>query len=234
MNHELEKLIDLTLADGHLSEKERVVIYNKAKQLGVDELEVDVILEGKLQQIQAKQPKSVKEKVGSIKTCPACGEQLSSFSSNCPACGHELTGLAANRYVLTLQSKIELITSKYNERKLGANPTKSFQIDIEKDREVSSYVSSIAVPTTTEDLIEMTAFCFGNLNNVGTGSAFKGKFKECISKMRILGVSNPSLLGIANEYESQVSQEEKKNWKLIAIIFGILFVTIIAIILLFK
>jgi hypothetical protein len=234
MNQELEKLIDLTLVDGHLSDKERVVIYNKAKQLGIDELEVDVILEGKLQQIQAKQPKSVKEKVGSIKTCPACGEQLSSFLSNCPACGHEIAGKAANSSILALQSKIELITSKHNERKLGVNSTESFRIDMETNKEISSLVSSIAIPTTTEDLIEMTAFCFGNLNNVGTGTAFKGKFKECISKMKILGVSNPNLLGIANEYESQVSQEEKKNWRLIAIVWGVIILIGIVVLLIIK
>jgi protein-arginine kinase activator protein McsA len=88
MNQELEKLIDLTLVDGLLSEKERLVIYNKAKQLGVDEIEVDVILEGKLQQIQAKHPKSLKEKVGNIKTCPSCGASVKPFIDGCNDCGH--------------------------------------------------------------------------------------------------------------------------------------------------
>lgn len=36
MNQDLEKLIELTLADGQLSEKERTVLFRKAKELGVD------------------------------------------------------------------------------------------------------------------------------------------------------------------------------------------------------
>ena len=72
MNAEIEKLIDLALADGQITEKERNVILKKAAELGVDADEVEMTLDGKLHQLEASKPKD-KEKVGSINTCPACG-----------------------------------------------------------------------------------------------------------------------------------------------------------------
>ena len=44
MNPELEKLIDLALADGILTDKERAVLQKKAESLGVDQDEFEMIL----------------------------------------------------------------------------------------------------------------------------------------------------------------------------------------------
>ena len=49
---ELERLIDLVLADGVLSDKERQVIYRKAQELGVDKDEFEMVLECKLRSSQ--------------------------------------------------------------------------------------------------------------------------------------------------------------------------------------
>lgn len=89
MHREIEKLIDLGLADGQIKEKERNVILKKAAELGVDQDEVEMTLDAKLHQIQATQAKPNKEKVGNIQTCPACGAEKKSFSTNCFSCGHE-------------------------------------------------------------------------------------------------------------------------------------------------
>lgn len=89
MNDEIEKLIDLALTDGQLTEKEKTVIINKAAALGIDRDEIELILEGKIQQLELARSKSTKEKVGNIKTCPACGASAKSFKTNCEECGHE-------------------------------------------------------------------------------------------------------------------------------------------------
>lgn len=49
---ELERLIDLVLADGVLSDKERQVLYRKAQELGVDKDEFEMVLECKLRSSQ--------------------------------------------------------------------------------------------------------------------------------------------------------------------------------------
>ena len=46
MNKELIKFIELCLADGEISEKERKVIFRKAEELGVAKDECEIILEG--------------------------------------------------------------------------------------------------------------------------------------------------------------------------------------------
>ena len=46
MNKELIKFIELCLADGVISDKERKVIFRKAKELGVPKDECEIILEG--------------------------------------------------------------------------------------------------------------------------------------------------------------------------------------------
>lgn len=45
MNSEIEKLINLAIADGQITEKERSVILKKATQLGIDADEVEIILD---------------------------------------------------------------------------------------------------------------------------------------------------------------------------------------------
>ena len=79
MHPEIEKLIDLAIADGQIKDKERNVIFKKAAELGVDFDEVEMILDGRLHQLQASQTKSSKEKNGNIKTCPACGAHVKAF-----------------------------------------------------------------------------------------------------------------------------------------------------------
>jgi hypothetical protein len=91
MHPEIEKLIDLAIADGQITEKERLVILKKATEFGADSDEVEMILDGKLHQQQAAKTKE-KEKVGNIKVCPACGAHLNSFEGNCKDCGLELNG----------------------------------------------------------------------------------------------------------------------------------------------
>ena len=88
MHPEIEKLIDLGIVDGQITEKERNVILKKAAEFGVDADEVEMTLDGKLYQLETSKPKQ-KEKVGNIKTCPACGAEKKSFSTNCFSCGHE-------------------------------------------------------------------------------------------------------------------------------------------------
>ena len=70
MHPEIENLINMALADGEVTEKERAVILRKAESLGIDKDEIEMILDGKLHQLEASKPKQ-KEKVGNVKTCPA-------------------------------------------------------------------------------------------------------------------------------------------------------------------
>ena len=102
MNPEIEKLIDLSLVDGEITDKERSVILKKAVKLGEDPDEVEMILDARLH--ESKKLKT-KEKVGNIKVCPSCGESVKSFQLNCSGCGHELNSRKQSELLNTMTQR---------------------------------------------------------------------------------------------------------------------------------
>ena len=80
MHPEIEKLIDLALADGQITEKERNVILKKAAENGVDADEVEMIIDAKMHLKE-------KETIGSQIKCPSCGKRISGLAKTC-SCGY--------------------------------------------------------------------------------------------------------------------------------------------------
>jgi hypothetical protein len=102
MNSEIEKLIDLAIADGYISDKERDVIYKKAAILNIDKDEVDMIIEAKKHIFQSKLSSD------HIK-CPSCGKNLSGLAKTC-TCGYIFNAGIFNE-VKSLESAIEVLES---------------------------------------------------------------------------------------------------------------------------
>ena len=55
MKQKIEDLIDLALTDNKLSEKEKLIIYEKAKEIGVNQGEVDSLIKQKLNNLNTTQ-----------------------------------------------------------------------------------------------------------------------------------------------------------------------------------
>lgn len=87
MHPEIENLINMALADGEVTEKERAVILRKAESLGIDKDEVEMILDAKLHQLKTKANESKRENVNK---CPSCGEIIHGLSQVCSSCGYVL------------------------------------------------------------------------------------------------------------------------------------------------
>lgn len=87
MHPEIENLINMALADGEVSEKEKAIILRKAESLGIDKDEVEMILEAKLHQLKTRANESKKENVNK---CPSCGEIIHGLSQVCSSCGYVL------------------------------------------------------------------------------------------------------------------------------------------------
>jgi hypothetical protein len=105
-NEQLEKLIEMALLDGVLTEKEKQVLFKKAESFGVDLDEFEMVLDSKLFEIQKKAksessavppleaaPKS--DKFGDVRKCPSCASVLQSFQTKCDDCGHEFRNIDA-------------------------------------------------------------------------------------------------------------------------------------------
>lgn len=64
-----------------------------------------------------------KEYAGSIKKCPSCGEEITSFTAICPACGHELNSAKVSstleRFIGQVNKCEELIANSQSSNKKG-------------------------------------------------------------------------------------------------------------------
>jgi hypothetical protein len=100
-NEQIENLINLALADGELTEKEKQILFKKAESFGVDLDEFEMVLDAKLAERKKSMPSSTttsapkSEKFGDVRKCPACGAMLQSFQTKCDDCGHEYTSVQA-------------------------------------------------------------------------------------------------------------------------------------------
>jgi hypothetical protein len=113
-NEQLEKLIDMALVDGELTEKEKQILFKKAEAFGVDLDEFEMVLEAKLYEKQQSKksaetpvtaaPKS--DKLGDVKKCPACGSMVGAFKAICSDCGHEFSNVEATNSTQKLYNEL--------------------------------------------------------------------------------------------------------------------------------
>ena len=112
-NEQIENLINLALADGELTEKEKQILFKKAEAIGIDLDEFEMVLDAKLFEKQktvkaavpsVAAPKS--DKFGDVKKCPACGAIAQSFQTKCSDCSHEFSNIGANVSIGKLFSEV--------------------------------------------------------------------------------------------------------------------------------
>lgn len=179
MHQEIENLINMAIADGDVTEKERAIILRKAEVLGEDKDEVEMILDGKIALLKkeqtATQPtvaqKSNKE--GDLKKCPACGSPVQAFSTKCPDCNHEFSNIEAN---VSIGKLFEMLNACENERKdVSTTGTFGFMTQgigemfgyskvIEKKK---SIISGFPIPNTKDDILEFLSTALPNAKQKG-------------------------------------------------------------------
>jgi hypothetical protein len=242
MHPEIEKLIDLALADGQITEKERNVILKKAAEFGVDADEVEMTLDGKLHQLEASKTKQ-KEKVGNIKTCPACGASAKAMELVCSECSHEFTNTKANSTLLKLLEEIEKINNKeilspqILKGALGDLAQKN-TIDLERNKLKSELIENFPIPNSREDILEFLAFSVSKAKDnsyisyfgdgYSTSGAWRKKADEIIIKSKIMFKNDTSFYNqiLAYENDSKTSLKSRNRMRnvIIAIIAIILII----------
>lgn len=175
----LNKLIDMAVADGQLTDKEMQVLLRNAQQEGVDLDEFEMVLSAKLYEQQQRirqgqvqqmsqmappppvaapapvQPQS--NKVGTVKKCPACGAMLDSFQTRCPECGMELSGVKANASIQQLFEMLNEIEStraqQSTKSRIASILFTGDMVDNVTKRKIDC-VNNFPIPTTREDILE--------------------------------------------------------------------------------
>ena len=232
MNPEIEKLIDFALADGQITEKERNVILKKATELGFDIDEVEMILDGKLHQIQSAQTKPTKEKFGNIKTCPACGSSVKAFQLKCESCDHEFQNTKIEGYINDFKKTIEqAVSEKHIRYKYTVNNVEHVIPDEpSKEKAIASLIKSYPLPKNKEDIIELLIYSYSNFESVdnqkiwGIGisqpvkDAWYAKAKQAIELLEVYGEKDQQSQTIIKRYREYFSkpvlskpQEKSKN-----------------------
>ena len=114
-NEKIENLINLALADGELTEKEKQILFKKAEAAGIDLDEFEMVLEAKLFEKQKSNkpvtaaPKSVK--LGDVRKCPACGAIAETFATKCSDCGTEYRNIEASLNIIKFFEKLDEVES---------------------------------------------------------------------------------------------------------------------------
>lgn len=174
MNEGLEKLIDLALADGILTDNERQVLQRKAQELGVDQDEFEMVLKAKIHLAQkvpapplnsqlTEQEKSKSSKEGNLKKCPSCGAPVKSFTTKCADCGHEFRDTESSRSTkefFLLFNEIENDNNSSDEEfSFWSGGAKAhFKREDVCNKQIS-LISSFPVPNTKEDILEFLSLC---------------------------------------------------------------------------
>jgi len=190
MNPEIENLIEMSLADGVVTEKERAIIIRKAEALGEDKDEIEMILDGKIALMEKEQNKiqqttsSNSNKVGKIKKCPSCGAPVSSFANKCSDCDHEFRYEALENLTSNVRGSVNKV----------------------------SEISHTPIPINKEAIIEFLAFSISNVNNGGLSyeerCAWGAKLDEAYNKAHSI-FSEDEFESIENQYEDAI--EEAKD-----------------------
>lgn len=163
-SEEIEKLIELALADGEITEKEKQILFKRAEVEGIDLDEFEMVLEVRLYEktkdkvvvppLPTAAPKS--DKFGDVKKCPACGAIVESFSTRCSDCGHSFDGIKANVSVNKLFEKLVEVENSRSSNVLsqfGSVFIKHFGAD-KVTNQKKSLISNYPIPNTKEDILE--------------------------------------------------------------------------------
>lgn len=230
-NPQLEKLIDLALADGELTEKEKQVLFKKAEAMGIDLDEFEMVLEAKLYErnksnnaptpTSTAAPKS--NKFGDIKKCPACGAVLQSFTTKCPDCGFEFRNVEANctiQHLFELLNEVEANSKEDAEGLLGglgkfyADSFASSFGGTKDTRKKKAIIQNFPIPNTKEDILEFLTLAVPLAKKPGIFDqdqtkremypVWKAKCEQIIMKAKFSMKDDPKTLAEILEYGKQL------------------------------
>lgn len=225
MHPDLENLMNMALADGEISEKERAIILRKAESLGEDKDEVEMILEGKLAQLK-KQSKPAQESSGNSTKCPQCKAIIPSFTTKCEFCGHEFRNSGVANSVQQFFEKLENLETKRDAKPGGFLSNNIFTAALSGGdniaKQKAELIASFPVPNSKEDIIEFLAMAVPRSRYkdsawsgrdpesvIIVGKAFKQKCEQIIMKASFAFKNEENLLGEIRYYADQIGIKMK-------------------------
>lgn len=223
----LEKLIEIALEDGVLTDKERSVLFKKAQSLGIDSDEFEMVLLSRLKaRLGSQQPENKPEKFGTILKCPSCGSPVPAFSTKCKDCEHEFRNISANKSLSNLATKLENIEINIREQIIKNEWGNNDEIKKE-------IIMNYPIPNTKSDLVEIGVFISSkfiintpddlSIENRNKFTSYSerwnnvwiSKYKQIMLQAKVLCKDDPttysSLLSLVDNLEVN-APVKNKNW----------------------
>ena len=221
---QLEKLINIALADGEISDSERQILHRKAAEFGVDADELDMVLEGRIHERKnqaaaaavSAAPKS--NKYGDIRKCPACGATVPAFTAKCPECGLEFNVSETNQTIERLFEMLNNVVETEKEASFFSSlATGANQSTVNRKK---SIIQNFPVPTSKNDILEFLTlavpqakyktFMGQPLNDPSDpekfylGPVWKSKCEQIIMKAKIVLKDDKEALAIIKGYAEEL------------------------------
>lgn len=121
-SEEIEKLIEMALLDGDLTERERQILLSKAESMGINLAEFEMVLEAKIFEKNKRENSTTvnSDKMGALVKCPACGAIAETFSTKCNDCGTEFRNVNASKNITIFFQKLDELESTRTETATGS------------------------------------------------------------------------------------------------------------------
>ncbi len=232
-NERIEALIRVAIADGKLTDKEKQILFRKAEAMGIDLDEFEMVLEGRLAEVQkaeaqqkhqrqvelekakaavlANTPAPKSNKMGHVRKCPACGAIVNNFLASCPECGLEFVGVRASSAAQALFEQLKEVDEKNG----------FFQ----SYRKKITVITNFPIPNTKEDLLEIIVSLEPKARNYTMTQkdlciAYLRKYEVCINKAKLLFPDDPLLLPYIKGVKKVRLIHQLKIWKPAIIFWG--------------
>ena len=209
----LDPVIELALADGVVTDKEREILYRKADEFGVPRDELDMILDAKIHLFSKERSNEASSKEHA--KCPACGAQVESFATRCEYCGHEIKGVEVSgrltRFKQELENAEKQALTELKERKNALDPFNRFFQNLGEQNtdpvegairsKQINVITNFPVPNSREDIVEFLILAKSQVGSIKIGLmdkmtesthkkqalklAWKAKCEQVVAKARL-------------------------------------------------
>jgi tetratricopeptide (TPR) repeat protein len=205
MHPEIENLINIALADGTVTPKEREIIFRKAEQLNLDLDEVEMVLEGRISMLKSSSKNTSTNKAGDLIKCPSCGSQTDSFSTKCADCGHEFRGMKASSTIKELANKLELIEKEIQKTDVTDDFQQERLFEMIRQKK-SDIIRNFPFPNSREEILELLHFIYPKVNDAKSSdrnySDWKTRYMEVIGRAKFAYRNDPKMLEELSYFES--------------------------------
>lgn len=176
---QIEKLIDLAVTDGELSDKEKQVLFKKAEAMGIDLDEFEMVLESKLSNIKTKN---------------------SRIQNNSDNTGSN-NGQKSNDAIMSSQ-KLTNAIKEIEDRGICEEECECSEdykeLEIQQNQ-IAKTIYDFPVPNAKEDLLDFIIFLRSKINYSEHSDAYMSKYNECCEKIKFIFPNDQDFIRILME-----------------------------------